>query len=52
LQNLGVLMPTAAKSALIDAIAAAGVPEIDAGSFVPAKVRSVSLRSCGGWLDG
>ncbi|MCL4765704.1 MAG: hydroxymethylglutaryl-CoA lyase [Hyphomicrobiaceae bacterium] len=38
LQNLAVFVPTAAKFALIDAIAAAGVAEIDAGSFVPAKV--------------
>jgi hydroxymethylglutaryl-CoA lyase len=38
LQNLAVQIPTAAKCALIDAIAASGVPEIDAGSFVPAKV--------------
>lgn len=38
LQNLPVQIPTAIKCALIDAIAAAGVPEIDAGSFVPAKV--------------
>lgn len=38
LQNLAVFVPTAAKCALIDAIAAAGVREIDAGSFVPAKV--------------
>ncbi len=38
LQNLDVFVPTEAKCALIDAIAAAGVSEIDAGSFVPAKV--------------
>ena len=38
LQNLAVFVPTAAKCALIDAIVAAGVPEIDAGSFVPAKI--------------
>jgi hydroxymethylglutaryl-CoA lyase len=38
LQNLAVFVPTEAKCALIDAIASAGVPEIDAGSFVPAKV--------------
>jgi hydroxymethylglutaryl-CoA lyase len=38
LQNLDVLVPTEAKCALIDAIAAAGVPEIDAGSFVPPRV--------------
>jgi hydroxymethylglutaryl-CoA lyase len=38
LQNLPTFVPTAAKCALIDAIAASGVPEIDAGSFVPPKV--------------
>jgi hydroxymethylglutaryl-CoA lyase len=38
LQNLPLVVPTAAKCALIDAIAAAGIREIDAGSFVPAKV--------------
>jgi hydroxymethylglutaryl-CoA lyase len=38
LQNLDVFVPTEAKCALIDAIAAAGVREIDAGSFVPPKV--------------
>jgi len=38
LQNLDMFVPTAAKCALIDAIAAAGVREIDAGSFVPPKV--------------
>ena len=38
LQNLDVFLPTEAKCALIDAIAAAGVREIDAGSFVPPKV--------------
>lgn len=38
LQNLAVVLPTAAKCALIDLIAAAGVPEIEAGSFVPASV--------------
>lgn len=38
LQNLDVFVPTEAKCALIDAIAAAGVSEIDAGSFVPPKV--------------
>ena len=38
LQNLDVFVPTDAKCALIDAIVAAGVPEIDAGSFVPPKV--------------
>ncbi|WP_407192832.1 hydroxymethylglutaryl-CoA lyase [Bradyrhizobium sp. STM 3566] len=38
LQNLDTFVPTEAKCALIDTIAAAGVREIDAGSFVPAKV--------------
>ncbi|MGW1423819.1 hydroxymethylglutaryl-CoA lyase [Bradyrhizobium manausense] len=38
LQNLDVFVPTAAKCELIDAIAVAGVSEIDAGSFVPPKV--------------
>ena len=38
LQNLDVFVPTEAKCALIDAIVAAGVGEIDAGSFVPPKV--------------
>lgn len=38
LQNLDVVLPTDAKCALIDAIVAAGVPEIDAGSFVPPKI--------------
>ncbi|MCP3459450.1 hydroxymethylglutaryl-CoA lyase [Bradyrhizobium sp. CCGUVB23] len=38
LQNLDVFVPTEAKCALIDTIAAAGVREIDAGSFVPPKV--------------
>jgi hydroxymethylglutaryl-CoA lyase len=38
LQNLDVFVPTDAKCALIDAIVAAGVREIDAGSFVPPKV--------------
>jgi len=38
LQNLDVFLPTDAKSALIDAIVAAGVPEVEAGSFVPPSV--------------
>lgn len=38
LQNLAQVLPTAAKCALIDAIAAAGVREIDATSFVPPTV--------------
>lgn len=38
LQNLDVFVPTEAKCELIDAIVAAGVREVDAGSFVPPKV--------------
>lgn len=38
LQNLDIFLPTAAKCALIDVIAAAGVAEVDAGSFVPPKI--------------
>lgn len=38
LQNLDLFLPTEAKCALISQIAAAGVLEIDAGSFVPPKV--------------
>jgi len=38
LQNLSQFVPTEAKCALIDAIVAAGVTEIDAGSFVPPRV--------------
>ncbi len=38
LQNLSVFVPTDAKCALIDGFVAAGVPEIDAGSFVPPQV--------------
>ena len=38
LQNLPGFVPTAVKTALIDAAAGAGVREIDAGSFVPVKV--------------
>ena len=38
LQNLAVQIPTPVKCTLIDAIVAAGVAEIDAGSFVPPKV--------------
>ena len=43
LQNLDIFVPTEAKCALIDTIAAAGVREIDAGSFVPPKVV---FRTC------
>src|ERR1044071_7037566 len=38
LQNAKHLMPTAAKKAWIAALAAAGVKEIEVGSFVPAKL--------------
>ncbi|WP_041713891.1 hydroxymethylglutaryl-CoA lyase [Paraglaciecola sp. T6c] len=38
LQSISTIMPTADKLAWIDALAAAGVPEIEVGSFVPAKV--------------
>jgi hydroxymethylglutaryl-CoA lyase len=38
LQNLPAFVATEAKCALIDAIVAAGVLEVDAGSFVPPKV--------------
>lgn len=37
LQMATAVMPTAGKTALIDAIVAAGAPEIDATSFVPPK---------------
>jgi hydroxymethylglutaryl-CoA lyase len=38
LQSITAIMPTAAKRAWIDALAAAGVSEIEVGSFVPASV--------------
>lgn len=38
LQSINAIMPTAAKKAWIDAEAAAGVREIEVGSFVPAKI--------------
>ncbi|WAC71944.1 hydroxymethylglutaryl-CoA lyase [Roseateles sp. SL47] len=38
LQSISRIMPTAAKKAWIDAAAAAGVTEIEVGSFVPASV--------------
>lgn len=38
LQILPIFLPTDAKCRLIDTIAAAGVPEIEVGSYVPAKV--------------
>ncbi|MEM1230223.1 MAG: hydroxymethylglutaryl-CoA lyase [Pseudomonadota bacterium] len=38
LQSIDTIMPTEAKKAWIAAEAAAGVPEIEVGSFVPAKV--------------
>ncbi|MEH6586065.1 MAG: hydroxymethylglutaryl-CoA lyase [Halioglobus sp.] len=38
LQSISPIMPTAAKKAWISALAAAGIPEIEVGSFVPASV--------------
>ncbi|MGJ8669328.1 MAG: hydroxymethylglutaryl-CoA lyase [Oceanococcus sp.] len=38
LQSISPIMSTAGKKAWIDAEAAAGVPEIEVGSFVPAKI--------------
>lgn len=38
LQSIQAVMPTAAKCAWIDALVAAGVREIEVGSFVPAKL--------------
>lgn len=38
LQSISTIMPTSAKLAWIDSLAAAGIPEIEVGSFVPAKV--------------
>lgn len=38
LQSISPIMPTEAKKAWISALAAAGIPEIEVGSFVPAKV--------------
>lgn len=38
LQSIKPIMPTAAKKAWINAEAAAGVPEIEVGSFVPASL--------------
>ncbi|MBB5686897.1 hydroxymethylglutaryl-CoA lyase [Sphingobium boeckii] len=38
LQSISRIMPTAAKKAWVDAAAAAGVTEIEVGSFVPAKL--------------
>src|SRR3546814_5649644 len=38
LQNVEAIMPIAARKAWIDAEAAAGVREIEVGSFVPAKL--------------
>ena len=38
LQSLDLIMPTEAKKAWIRAEAAAGVPEIEVGSFVPPKL--------------
>ena len=38
LQSIAPIMPTAAKKAWIDALVAAGVREIEVGSFVPAQL--------------
>ena len=38
LQSISPIMPTAAKKAWISALAAAGIPEVEVGSFVPASV--------------
>lgn len=38
LQSISTIMPTADKLAWIDALAKAGIPEIEVGSFVPASV--------------
>lgn len=38
LQNIKSIMPLEAKKAWINAEAAAGIPEIEVGSFVPAKI--------------
>ena len=38
LQSISPVMPTVAKKAWIDALAAAGLREIEVGSFVPAKL--------------
>lgn len=38
LQSISTIMPTADKIAWINALAAAGIPEVEVGSFVPAKV--------------
>lgn len=38
LQSIAPIMPTAAKKAWITALAAAGIPEIEVGSFVPAAL--------------
>ena len=38
LQSISQIMPTEAKKRWISALAAAGVPEIEVGSFVPARI--------------
>ncbi|CAA0079810.1 Hydroxymethylglutaryl-CoA lyase YngG [Halioglobus japonicus] len=38
LQSIDTIMPTEAKKRWITALAAAGIPEVEVGSFVPAKV--------------
>jgi hydroxymethylglutaryl-CoA lyase len=38
LQSIAPIMPTGAKKQWISALAAAGIPEIEVGSFVPARI--------------
>ncbi|TQV81247.1 hydroxymethylglutaryl-CoA lyase [Exilibacterium tricleocarpae] len=38
LQSIAPIMPTAAKKTWLSALAAAGIPEIEVGSFVPARL--------------
>lgn len=57
LQSLESIMPTAAKKAWIDMEAAAGVPELEVGSFVPRDLLpqladTAELVAHGGALDG
>lgn len=46
LQSIGAIMPLAAKLAWIEAEAAAGVTEIEVGSFVPAKLLPQLADTC------
>jgi hydroxymethylglutaryl-CoA lyase len=57
LQNAKHLMPTAAKKAWIAALAAAGLKEIEVGSFVPAKLipamaDTAEIVSCARTIPG